>query len=514
MTVVVAVYNTMPYLETCLTSLVEQSIGLDRLQVVAVDDGSTDGSGDLLDRFASSYPSVFTVVHQPNSGGPAAPSNAALGLAEGRYVYFLGADDHLGPEALERMVGFADEHGSDVVIGKMVGVNGRQVGQGLYGADRVDVDPYGPELRWVLANTKLFRRDLVERLGLRYREDMPFGSDQPFTLAACVHAQRISVLASYTCYYAVKREDAGNLSYKTPYSQRVPCIGQMMQAVVELVPPGPRRDTLLTRHFAWELPRLLREDLLERPVAEQQAVCAGIAELAERHLSAQILDELPVPARVRVSAAVRQDLDLLAAVIRDDANPTLPVHLEAGEAYACYTAFASGALPRELFRMAPPGVSARLTAGARPVSCRWSEAALHVDVRLPLVGEAMTLTAELVRDGRPADVVVRVTLAGTDRTGTTLTVTVARADLAAGGPGRWRIRLTGALQSGTYAVRVPAPVDRPSAVDWRRGRPHRLRLDAAPEGALVVAVEPLPAREIVASAARRVPGRARRREGR
>ncbi|HEU5045988.1 MAG TPA: glycosyltransferase family 2 protein, partial [Nocardioidaceae bacterium] len=182
-TVVVAVYNTMPYLETCLTSLAEQSIGTDRLQVVAVDDGSTDGSAALLDRFAASYPSVFTVVHQPNSGGPAQPSNKALDLASGRYVYFLGADDHLGPEALERMVGFADEHGSDVVIGKMVGVNGRVVGQGLYGADRVDLDPYGAELRWALANTKLFRRSLVEELGLRYREDMAFGSDQPFTLA-------------------------------------------------------------------------------------------------------------------------------------------------------------------------------------------------------------------------------------------------------------------------------------------------------------------------------------------
>ena len=55
--VVVAVYNTMPYLTECLNSLVKQSIGQDRLQVVAVDDGSTDGSGAELDRFAALYPS-------------------------------------------------------------------------------------------------------------------------------------------------------------------------------------------------------------------------------------------------------------------------------------------------------------------------------------------------------------------------------------------------------------------------------------------------------------------------
>ncbi|NEE53439.1 glycosyltransferase, partial [Streptomyces sp. SID8455] len=56
--VVVAVYNTMPYLTECLNSLVRQSIGLDRLEIVAVDDGSTDDSGAELDRFAERYPGV------------------------------------------------------------------------------------------------------------------------------------------------------------------------------------------------------------------------------------------------------------------------------------------------------------------------------------------------------------------------------------------------------------------------------------------------------------------------
>jgi len=61
-TVVVAVYNTMPYLTECLNSLAGQSIGRDRLQVVAVNDGSTDGSGPELDRFAAKYPGTFTVL--------------------------------------------------------------------------------------------------------------------------------------------------------------------------------------------------------------------------------------------------------------------------------------------------------------------------------------------------------------------------------------------------------------------------------------------------------------------
>jgi len=103
-TVVTAVYNTMPYLKKCLRTLVNQTIGADRLEIVAVDDGSTDGGGEWLDRFAEKHPGVVKVIHQANSGGPAVPSNRGLDAATGRYVFFIGSDDYLGKDALRRLV--------------------------------------------------------------------------------------------------------------------------------------------------------------------------------------------------------------------------------------------------------------------------------------------------------------------------------------------------------------------------------------------------------------------------
>jgi glycosyltransferase involved in cell wall biosynthesis len=64
-----------------------------------------------------------TVIRQANSGGPSGPRNVGLGKARGRYVFFLDADDYFGPEALERMVAMGDAQGTDVVLGKVVGVN-------------------------------------------------------------------------------------------------------------------------------------------------------------------------------------------------------------------------------------------------------------------------------------------------------------------------------------------------------------------------------------------------------
>jgi glycosyltransferase involved in cell wall biosynthesis len=72
-TVIIPVYNTMPYLTACLQSMVDQTIGAHRMEVVAIDDGSTDGSGEELERFAADHPGLFTVLHQENSRGPAGP---------------------------------------------------------------------------------------------------------------------------------------------------------------------------------------------------------------------------------------------------------------------------------------------------------------------------------------------------------------------------------------------------------------------------------------------------------
>ena len=108
-TVIVGAYEAMPYLIRCLESVEAQTLGPERIEIVAVDDGSTDGTGAYLDEFAARSGFPVRVLHQPNSGGPSGPRNVGLDLARGRYVFFLDADDYFGEQALERMVAMADQ---------------------------------------------------------------------------------------------------------------------------------------------------------------------------------------------------------------------------------------------------------------------------------------------------------------------------------------------------------------------------------------------------------------------
>ncbi|GAA2984184.1 glycosyltransferase family 2 protein [Streptomyces fulvorobeus] len=406
--VVVAVYNTMPYLTECLNSLVAQSIGLDRLEVVAVDDGSTDASAAELDRFAERYPGTVKVIHQANSGGPAAPSNRALDVATGRFVYFVGSDDYLGEEALERMVAYADEHDSDVVIGKMVGTNGRYVHQKLYAKNDPDLDMFESSLPFTLANTKLFRRSLVEKHKLRFPEDLPVGSDQPFTIEACVRARKISVLSDYTFYYAVKRGDASNITYRADHLSRLRCTDAIMKHAASLVEPGPHRDALFKRHFTWELAKLVQDDFPALDAETRRELCAGIAALADAYLTDALRDSLDVKRRVRICLARVGAVDELVRAITEEAERGAPpFRLEGGRAFALYPGFRDEAvgLPDRCYELVGEAVPGRLAQGTELVSAEWEQAGddlwLILSVRIGVLGETDSATVRLAQGAMP-----------------------------------------------------------------------------------------------------------------
>ncbi|WP_327684245.1 glycosyltransferase family 2 protein [Streptomyces sp. NBC_00467] len=507
-TVVVAVYNTMPYLTECLNSLVGQSIGLDRLEIVAVDDGSTDDSGAELDRFAKKYPKTVKVIHQANSGGPAAPSNRALEVATGRFVYFIGSDDYLGKEALARMVKCADKHDSDVVVGKMVGTNGRYVHQALYKKSNPDVSLYDSALPFTLANTKLFRRDLVERHKLRFPEDLPVGSDQPFTIEACVRARKISVLADYTYYYAVKRGDSSNITYRANHLSRLRCTARILEHAAGLIEAGPQRDTVFQRHFTWELAKLVQGDFPSLDEQTRREVCAGIAELADDYLTERLADSLPVTRRVRLTLAQRGMVDELAAAIEAEENGAPPpFHLEGDRAFAAYTGFRDPAvgIPDRIYEVLGEPVPAMLAAGTELVSAEWEQSGddlfLSVAVRTSLTGDTESAVVRLVQGAMPKS----ADKAGGRRlpAGQELPPPVGEfsQEVSADGAGTvLRARIPVAARTATLGVRVHVDIagwtyeipvraqDKPMplARRWRSGTPYRVAARVNAKGRMVV----------------------------
>ncbi|MFI5834039.1 glycosyltransferase [Micromonospora sp. NPDC051300] len=510
-TVVVAVYNTMPDLTTCLDSLVNQTIGQDRLEIVAVDDGSTDGSGAELDRFAAAYPSVLTVLHQANSGGPAGPSNLALDVATGRYVFFIGADDHLGREALERLVAAADRWGSDVVLGRMVGVNKRYVHQEIFDRTRSDIDLYDSPLPFSLSNTKLFRRDLIERHHLRFPEDMAVGSDQPFTVEACVRANRISVLADYDYYFAVKRLNSTNITYRSDHLARLECVERIVRFVAGLVEPGERRDAVLRRHFAWEIAKLFRPDFLALDAETREQVRSRVGKLVREYLTDRIRDQLETDTRVLIgTAAYGRPADLLT-IIRQTATDGLPPTVVRGQRwFAAFPGFgeADAGLSDEWYELKP--TASRWLAALNGVSVRWVMGAegdrrVRIFARSPRSDLAELVGGDLsVRVGE-VEAVVRLSPA--DPMGTTVEATFRLSDLAAelaasGTTRAVRVRVAGSAAVPVRGLRSPMMH---RAVHRDGSRLYLVTINNNHKGQLAFTVWPVTLRRVAARLRRRLP---------
>ena len=109
--VIIPVFNVEAFLPRCLDSLLAQSFP--DWEAICVDDGSTDGSGAILDDYAARDPR-FRVIHKAN-GGVSAARNTALPLLGGEYTLLMDSDDFLHPQLMEICLHFAERDGSDLV---------------------------------------------------------------------------------------------------------------------------------------------------------------------------------------------------------------------------------------------------------------------------------------------------------------------------------------------------------------------------------------------------------------
>ena len=207
--VVIPVFNSMPYLRELLDSLVAQDMAPDLFEVIAVDDGSTDGGGKILDGYAARLPNM-RVIHQRNSGWPGKPRNVGIEASRSDYVFFCDSDDLLGPEALRRMVDFADAHKVDVLAPKLVGIGGRRVAATLFASTLVDAP-----LRTITATLspqKMIRRRLLEEHGIRFPEGRVRLEDGMMLTRCYLVSGRNSILADYDYYFIRTRQVGSNIS--------------------------------------------------------------------------------------------------------------------------------------------------------------------------------------------------------------------------------------------------------------------------------------------------------------
>lgn len=196
--IIVPVYNSSPYLRSCIESILKQS--LSGWELILVNDGSTDNSGEICDEYAGKYPAV-RVFHKENAGVSAA-RNTGLAAATGEYVGFVDSDDTIRPEMYQEMYDAAMENDADIVMCDAVTVypDGRMEKDTITQLPNsciLDDSSWTPDLLKDMAGATwrcIYRMKLIRSHAVSFITSLKFSEDRIFNFYLMGYASRLCYL--------------------------------------------------------------------------------------------------------------------------------------------------------------------------------------------------------------------------------------------------------------------------------------------------------------------------------
>lgn len=216
--IIVPVYNVEQYVEKCIQSIVEQTYK--NIEIILVDDGSTDSSGKICDDFKTKDNRI-KVIHKKN-GGLSDARNAGIKIANGEYIGFVDSDDYIAKDMFETLYNLNKKYNSEISIvsfyelykGKIIGVRDSKELQVLTKIEAIKellIDTNIQSYAW----NKLFKRELFEELEFPINKNF---EDIATTLLLFEKANKV-VLLEDPKYYYVRRDDSivgvrNNKTYK------------------------------------------------------------------------------------------------------------------------------------------------------------------------------------------------------------------------------------------------------------------------------------------------------------
>lgn len=253
--IIIPVYNAEKYLDDCIRSLFGQTYNV--WEIVLVDDGSTDGSGDMIDQYADKYKQI-QAVHTENKG-PAAARKKGIECSAGEYVMFVDADDRLDSRMLEFSVRKVQDTGADIVcLGhREVDEEGRtksessqefedldmtktvQMMRHLHGTRFIDSGPWA----------KLIRRSLFENID--FCENVTIGEDYFMVLQLLERAKRVVLCKAVLYNRCIRTTSISRSGYSERHRQAFEEYMKWRKYLLERYPE--LRTEIISYHTEYEM---------------------------------------------------------------------------------------------------------------------------------------------------------------------------------------------------------------------------------------------------------------------
>lgn len=238
--IIIPVYNTAEYLSECIDSIRRQT--LREIEIICVDDGSTDGSSDILDEYALQDDRI-RIIHKDN-GGPASARKLGLRVASGKYIGFVDSDDWIEENMYELLYQKAEEHQADMVTcgffleGNYTTMHMDTVSQGLYDGEDMrklrekaiyNLEEKSSGLKASLCY-KLFKRELICEAQYKIPDEITMADDKMCLLTALLECNSVYVCHNAFYHYRI-RADSIVHSGSAEYLLKVYAVYKYMQGL-------------------------------------------------------------------------------------------------------------------------------------------------------------------------------------------------------------------------------------------------------------------------------------------
>lgn len=217
--VIIPIFNVERYLENTLNSLLNQTMVND-IEVIIVDDGSTDYSSHIIDEYDKKYDN-FHAYHKKHQG-QAIARNFGLEIAQGEYIHFMDADDYLPPKAYENLYYFNPHN--DFVVGNVLKFGEYNIWENVLFKQAFkyfsgDVQSFKlsdcPQVLWdTISCNKLLKKEFLDRHNIRFISRDTYYEDLLFALQCYYYAESIG-FSSNIFYYWRLRKDKSSITQKT-----------------------------------------------------------------------------------------------------------------------------------------------------------------------------------------------------------------------------------------------------------------------------------------------------------
>ena len=222
--IIIANYNNAPYLKKMMDSLVQQTIGIEQLQVMFIDDCSTDHSLKVIEPYLERYPNIEIYQLLENTGGAHGPRNVGIVNARGEYSVFLDADDYITPDAIELLVNSYNANSVEMVMAALAyDYSGRLISLPFeYPQDKLEnnlsiyclMDKLPMSLGGKLINKQMY-------LTLENTHDLEIGEDAFLTLQLVSRIKSISFIDKPIYIYCQREGSVMNKPSKKAVLSRV-----------------------------------------------------------------------------------------------------------------------------------------------------------------------------------------------------------------------------------------------------------------------------------------------------